>query len=108
MIDNIRTTGTAPVYSTKPTNRTPDAAPVIGPADTTIPKTPPPEVLQALDEAQKVIADLESRNLEIRFAVNDGKVRTQLVDSEGMVVQEIPVRHGLDMLAGKRLVDHRA
>jgi hypothetical protein len=109
MIDNIRTTGAGPVYSTAPAHRAPaTAAPVDGPAETKIPKTPPAEVLHALDRAQQVIADLASKNLEIRFAVNDGHVRTQLVDDEGRIVQEIPVRHGLDVLAGQRLFDGKA
>jgi hypothetical protein len=109
MIDNIRTAGTGPVYGTNPTQRTKAAAPpVTGSKDSTIPATPPAEVLHALDRAQEIIADLASKNLEIRFDVTDGHVRTKLIDKDGHVVQEIPVRHGLDLLDGAPLLDHKA
>jgi hypothetical protein len=110
MIDNIRTAATAPAYPTeKPASRTPAAPEVTGHVDTSIPATPPAELLHELDNAQQVVADLQSRNLEIRFAIDDGHVRTQLLDHDGKVVQELPARHALDILAGRsHLVDRKA
>ena len=108
MIDNIATAGSGSVYPTRPANRTSAVTPAATPADTSIPDKPPAEVLHALDTAQQVISDLASRNVEIRFAVEDGHVRTQLVDNNGEIIQEIPARHGLDILAGQHLVDHKA
>jgi hypothetical protein len=108
MIDNIASAGSGPVYPTRPTNRTAPVTPATPAADPSIPDKPPAEVLHALDAAQQVISDLASRNVEIRFQVDDGHVRTQLVDNNGEIIQEIPARHGLDMLAGQHLVDHKA
>jgi hypothetical protein len=108
MIDNIASAGSGPVYPTRPTNRTSAVTPAAPVADTSIPDTPPAEVLHALDTAQQVMADLQSRNVEIRFEMADGHVRTQLVDNKGQVIQEIPARRGLDILAGQHLVDHKA
>jgi hypothetical protein len=110
MIDNINTAGTGPVYPTAPATKTkPTAAtPSKGTVDTSVPDTPPQEVLHALDTAQGVVNDLASKNLEMRFEVDDGTVRTQLIDSKGNIVQEIPARHGLDALAGRHVVDRFA
>ena len=108
MIDNIASAGTGPVYPTRPTNRATAVTPAAQAADTTIPDTPPAEVLHALDAAQQVMADLQSRNVEIRFAMDGGHVRTQLVDNKGEIIQEIPASRGLDILAGQHLVDHKA
>src|SRR5690349_18482613 len=108
MIDNIATAGSGPVYPTRPTNRTSAATPAAPVADTSIPDTPPAEVLHALDAAQQVMSDLASRNVEIRFQMDGGHVRTQLVDSKGQIIQEIPASHGLDILAGHHLVDSKA
>jgi hypothetical protein len=109
MIDNIKSAGTGPVYPAAPTSRSSAAvAPAETPADTSIPDTPPAEVLHALDQAQQVMADLKSRQLALRFDVSDGHVRAQMVDSDGNVVREIPARHGLDMLAGENAVNHLA
>lgn len=108
MIDNIASAGAGPVYPTRPTNRTSAVTPAAHAADTSIPDTPPAEVLHALDAAQQVMTDLQSRNIEIRFAMDGGHVRTQLVDNKGEVIQEIPAARGLDILAGQNLVDHKA
>src|SRR3954454_4632616 len=108
MIDNIASAASGPVYPTSPLNRTSSVTPAAPAADTSIPDTPPAEVLHALDTAQQVLADLQSRNIDIRFAMDEGHVRTQLVDNKGEVIQEIPATHGLDILAGRPLVDHKA
>jgi hypothetical protein len=107
MIDNIASAGTGPVYPTSPAKRVTPVTPASA-ADTAIPDTPPAEVLHALDTAQQVMADLQSRNVEIRFAMDGGHVRTQLVDNKGQIIQEIPAARGLDILAGQHLVDHKA
>ena len=108
MIDNIATAGSGPVYPTRPVKSTAPTAKATQPADTSIPDTPPADVLHALDTAQQVMADLQSRNIEIRFAMDNGHVRTQLIDNKGQVIQEIPARHGLDLLAGKSMLDTKA
>lgn len=108
MIDNIASAGSGPVYPTRPTTRTAPATQAAPVADTSIPDKPPAEVLHALDAAQQVISDLAARNVEIRFQMTDGHVQTQLVDNDGKIIQEIPARHGLDILAGQNLVDLKA
>jgi hypothetical protein len=108
MIDNIASAGSGPVYPTRPVNRTSAVTPAAPAADTSIPDTPPAEVLHALDAAQQVLADLASRNVDIRFEMADGHVRTQLLDSKGELIQEIPASHGLDILSGQPLVDYKA
>jgi len=97
------------VYPTRPTKGVAPSAPAAPPEDTSIPETPPAEVLHALDQAQCLVSELASKNLELRFEVGDGPVRAQLVNSsDGRVVREMPARLGLDMLAGNHLVDHQA
>jgi hypothetical protein len=109
MIHTISSVGSGPLYPTRPTSRTSAAAPSAGAqGDTTIPDTPPADVLHALDRAQQTMAELKARSLELRFEVGDGKIRAQMIDSDGNVVREMPARHGLDVLAGGNLVDHHA
>ncbi len=76
--------------------------------DDAMPDTLPAEVLHALDLAQQVVAELRSRDLELRFEVGDGHVRAQLVGGDGAIVCEIPARQGLDVLAGRHVLDQRA
>ena len=109
MIDNITAAGAGSVYPIKPTNGANRVAPTQHtPADTTIPDTPPAEVLHALDQAQQTVSELAGQNLELRFDVADGQIRAQLVDNTGTVVREMPARHGLDLLAGQNLIDQHA
>jgi len=67
----------------------------------------PAEVLDSLDSAQRVLADLRARHIELRYVVDDKskKVHAQLVRADGSVLREIPARHALDLLAGERVFD---
>jgi FlaG protein len=63
---------------------------------------PPPEVLDALDNAARVLEELASRRLSLHFAYNDtiDQVRVQLTNEHGKVVREIPPSTLLDIAAG--------
>jgi FlaG protein len=111
MIDNVSSIGSgAPVTPKQPVR---SAAPlkVVPPLDPTGEaeslETPPAEVLHALDHAQKVLADLRSKQLNLRYDVDPEtqRVYAQLVDQSGAVVREIPARHALDLLSGEHAVD---
>lgn len=67
-----------------------------------IPATPPPEVLQALDNAARVLEELASRRLSLHFEYDDAinQVRVQVTNAEGKVVREIPPSTLLDIAAG--------
>ena len=66
--------------------------------------TPPPEVLDALDNAARVLEELASRRVSLHFAYNDtiNEVRVQLTYEDGKVVREIPPSTLLDIAAGVR------
>jgi uncharacterized FlaG/YvyC family protein len=69
--------------------------------DTSIPASPPPEVLQALDRVQRVASELQARGLGVKFDVDEtSKARVRVVDSKGGIVREIPVVRALDLLSG--------
>jgi uncharacterized FlaG/YvyC family protein len=69
---------------------------------TSIPATPPPEVLDALDTAARVIEELASRRLTLHFDYDEDRnhVRVQVTNHEGKVVREIPSSELLDIAAG--------
>ena len=68
------------------------------------PATPPPEVLDALDTAARVLGDLKSRQLSLNFSVEGSgalkRIHVEVRDGTGALVREIPPRHLLDLLAG--------
>jgi len=70
----------------------------------TIPESPPPEVLAALDAAAGAIADLQARQVNLSFKVEgDGavkRIRIEVRDASGALVREIPTRQLVDLLAG--------
>jgi hypothetical protein len=67
-----------------------------------IPATPPPEVLDALDNAARVLEELASRRLSLHFEYDDtiNQVRVQVTNEDGKVVREIPPSTLLDIAAG--------
>jgi hypothetical protein len=67
-----------------------------------IPATPPPEVLEALDNAARVLEELASRRLSLHFEYDDAinQVRVQVTNEDGKVVREIPPSTLLDIAAG--------
>jgi hypothetical protein len=68
------------------------------------PSTPPAEVLEALDHAQKVLADLESKQVSLRFSVDESssKIHVKVVDGEGRTIREVPATQALEVLSGER------
>lgn len=74
---------------------------------TTIPATPPPEVLDALDTAARVLEELASRRIALHFEYNDAahEVQIQVVnEDDGTVLREIPPGALLDIAAGNAKV----
>ena len=71
-----------------------------------VPKTPPPEVLYALDHAQGVLAELASRQVSMHISVDEetDKIRVTLYDGAGKLIREVPAAHATAMLAGERPV----
>lgn len=67
-----------------------------------IPATPPPEVLEALDAAARVLEELASKRISLHFEYDDrvNQVRVQVVNGEGAVVREIPPSVLVDIAAG--------
>ena len=71
-----------------------------------VPATPPAEVLYALDRAQSVIAELASRQVNMRISVDKEteKIKVALYDGEGKLIREVPASHATAMLSGERPV----
>ncbi len=82
------------------------AAPRTDEVSTSIPVTPPAEVLNAVDTAARVLEELASRRISLRFQYDDeaNQVRVQVVDeNDGHVVREIPPSVLLDIAEGSDL-----
>ena len=99
--------GPAPISGvSKPTQRTaPPARPVLRAVEDDH-GTPPADVQQEFDVAARVIEELSSRQVNLHFDVDHeaGTVRVQVVNGEGSVIREIPVRGLLDTLSGGGLI----
>jgi hypothetical protein len=67
---------------------------------TPVPMAPPPEVLQALDSAARVLNGLDKRGDELRLSVEPDGVKATLQPVDGGV-QELTHRQLLDLLAGR-------
>ena len=66
-----------------------------------VPATPPAEVLNALDGAQRVDHELRSRGLNVSFDVQpQGGVRVRVVDGSGQVVRDLGPSAALDAITG--------
>lgn len=69
-----------------------------------MPESPPAEVLDALDTAQRVLDELRTKQVNLSFSTEgEGalkRVRVEVRDAHGELVREIPARHLLDLLAG--------
>lgn len=70
------------------------------------PATPPPELKQDLAVAQHVIEELQSRQVDLHFEVDEaeGRVRVQVRNGAGEVIREIPTRSLLETLSGGGLL----
>jgi len=66
-----------------------------------VPAAPPPEVLDALDRAARVLDELAAKQVSLRFKVTeDDEVRVEVRDGEGHVVRRIPAERVLELLDG--------
>jgi hypothetical protein len=94
------------VRRTAPRAEPPQQAPVTEHVPDGVPGRPPTEVLEALDQAQRVIAEFEAKSLSLHFSVDEAtdRIRVQVKDASGNVVREIPARQALEMLSGERPV----
>lgn len=107
MLDGINNLGAG----SRITGPAPKANEPVGPAfkvdaahapENGFPATPPPEVLASLDKAARVIEELASRQVNLRFSVDDRtqKVHVEVRNGKGDLVRQIPATTGLDVLAG--------
>lgn len=107
MIDGLTPLG--PVQRTNPVQRTTPAAPTakgdpVEKALDPFPATPPAEVLESLDHAQRVLSDLDARQVSLQFSVDPGSshIRVKVMDAEGKVIREVPATQALEVLSGER------
>jgi hypothetical protein len=73
-----------------------------GEPTSTIPASPPADVLEALDTAARVLEELASRGLGLHFEHDDatGQLHVQVTNGEGKVVREISPSMLLEIAAG--------
>jgi hypothetical protein len=66
-----------------------------------IPASPPPEVLEGLDAAAKVLAELAEKRLELRIAAAEGSMDIQIDvrDAHGEVIRRIPTSRTAELLS---------
>jgi len=105
MIDGIRPSNDVSPVAAPRTSATSRPRGVESPSGgAEVPNTPPAEVLDALDAAQRVLEDLRQKQVNLSFSTEgEGalkRVRVEVRDSSGELVREIPARHLLDLLAG--------
>jgi hypothetical protein len=110
MIDRVSPTSpeTPAVSSTRPVARK-DVEFTLQSVETLpdgVPKTPPPEVLYALDRAQSVLAELASRHVSMHVSVDEetDRIKVALYDGEGKLIREVPPSHATAVLSGERPV----
>jgi hypothetical protein len=68
-----------------------------------LPAAPPAEVLETLDTAQQVLAELAARELHFSVCERDGRIRVKVVTSQGAIVREIPTRDAVEIVSGAGL-----
>ena len=78
------------------------ATPVKAPAG--IPASPPPEVLSAMDDAARTLAELRAQQISLKFEVDDAthRVRVTVSDGEGRVLRQVPASELGSFLGGGR------
>jgi hypothetical protein len=105
MIEGLPTLG--PADRPQPVRKVTNSSPLSstgGVPDLSFPDTPPPEVLEALGQAQSAIVELATRELHFSLSEGDGKIHVRVVDGDGNTVREIPNRDALEILSGERPV----
>ena len=70
-----------------------------------IPTSPPPEVLDAIDAAFAACEQLEAAGRQVRFITDEatGRLRAELTDRDGVLLQSLSGRAVLDLAAGATL-----
>jgi hypothetical protein len=70
-----------------------------------IPRTPPSEVLEALDVAQRVLQELSRSQTTLKIDLENGpggrRLHIRVLDGNGELVREIPPRRLAAVLAGE-------
>jgi uncharacterized FlaG/YvyC family protein len=71
-------------------------------APASISATPPPDVLEALDTAARVLEELAAKRISLHFEYDDhaNQVRVQVISGDGKLVREIPPSVLVDIAAG--------
>jgi hypothetical protein len=70
----------------------------------TLPASPPNEVLEQMHEAARVAADLRSQQRELHFEpTSSGRVIVQVRDLDGNVIRTIPPARALEIASGAPL-----
>ena len=66
-----------------------------------IPASPPPEVLDALDDAARVLAQLAEKELRLNLSIDEEsrQVDVRLTDNVGRVVRRLTAGRALEILA---------
>jgi hypothetical protein len=96
--------GLAPVQPVRSVGQSPVERTAAAAAAAPIPSTPPAEVLEALDVAQRVLHELSRAQTTLRIEVQDGpggkRLHIQVLDGDGKLVREIPPARLASVLAG--------
>lgn len=105
MIDGVGSTNEALRLTGTRSAATPGQTKAVqGGVDGRVPPSPPPEVLDALDTAARVLEGLRAAQVSLRFSVEgEGalrQVKVEVRDGNGALVREIPPQRLLDVLSG--------
>jgi uncharacterized FlaG/YvyC family protein len=103
-LSQVRSTPVGPTDPLRSVDRS-QTAPVQAPASPEpIPSSPPAEVLNALDLAQRVINEIVSSGTTLHFDVQNGpggkRVHVEVRDASGELIREIPPTRLASILAG--------
>jgi hypothetical protein len=63
---------------------------------------PHAEAIRDVERAAEVVRELHARGRELRFSIDDGRVRIALCDLDGNVLRNIPVHEALDIADARR------
>lgn len=89
------------VSASRRQSRTAAVARDVGPTDT-IPSSPPPEVLAAMDAASRAYQALRAQGRELHFAqdADTGRMTIEVRDLDGKLLRMIPPSKLLDVATG--------
>jgi hypothetical protein len=85
------------------TRRPAAAAPLEASDPVPVPAVPPPEVLDDLDTAARVLGDFDAKGHSLHLHVDQagGRVSVEVLDASGRTVTVLPGTQALDLLAGE-------